>query len=278
MSRIRVMTSAFLAISLVAVNTVSAGTAETAANLRTELEHVSQQRIFFGHQSVGINLLDGIKQLSAMSGVPVRIIETPLARDVPKATIGNAFIPKNGEPLLKLQNFEKAFEQRPSSIDIAMMKFCFVDINAKTDTKALFANYKSTINRLRARNPNTTFVHVTVPLTEAGGGLKARIKRLIGRTPDEDIASLRREEYNSLLRETYLGHEPVFDLARIESTAPDGAVMALRWGSNVAPVMVPEYTDDGGHLNAKGKLLAARELVSVLAVIPDRTASFESAY
>ena len=29
--------------------------------------------------------------------------------------------------------------------------------------------------------------------------------------------------------------------------------------------MVAAYTDDGGHLNAQGKLLAARELIKVLA-------------
>jgi hypothetical protein len=276
MSGNRTMTSAILALSLVVANSASATAAEADATLRAELEHISQKRIFFGHQSVGVNLLDGIKQLSATSGVPVRVTETPVSSGVPKATIGHAFIPKNGEPMLKLQNFKQAFGKQPSGVDIAMLKFCFVDINANTDAKALFAAYRATIDSLRAQNPNTTFVHVTAPLTEAKGGLKVRLKRLLGRTPYEDIESLRREEYNALMRQAYLGREPVFDIARIESTSPDGKVETLKWEGNVAPVMVPEYTDDGGHLNSVGKLRAARELVAVLAAIPDQRANIES--
>jgi len=32
-----------------------------------------------------------------------------------------------------------------------------------------------------------------------------------------------------------------------------------------APAMAPEYTDDGGHLNALGRARAAREFIAVLA-------------
>jgi len=42
------------------------------------------------------------------------------------------------------------------------------------------------------------------------------------------------------------------------------ATGSVNWNGRSAPVMVAAYTDDGGHLNAKGKLLAARELIAVL--------------
>jgi hypothetical protein len=123
---------------------------------------------------------------------------------------------------------------------------------------------------LRAKHPATTFVHVTLPLTEEQGGAKALAKRLLGRAPGGTIENVRREEYNTLLRRAYAGREPLFDLARIESTAPDGSAVKVRWNGREAPALAAVYTDDGGHLNAAGRLRAARELVSVLAAIPVR--------
>ena len=141
-----------------------------------------------------------------------------------------------------------------------------------TDVKALFARYRATIDDLRTKNPGTTFVHVTAPLTVVQGGVKENLKRLLGRAPYGTIENMRREEYNTLLRQAYREREPIFDLARVESTAPDGTVVTTEWKGSVAPAMAPAYTDDGGHLNAAGKLRAARELVSVLAAIPGRPA------
>lgn len=267
MSGIRIATSTLLALAVATVN--SAAATEADATLRIELEHVAQRRIFFAHQSVGENLLEGIRHLSTVTGVPIRVVETPMASGVPSATFGHTFIAKNGDPFLKLQNFKRALGQQPSGIDIALIKFCFVDFDANTDVKALFARYRATIDDLRAKNPGTTFVHVTTPLTEVKDGLKARMKQVLGRAPDEAIENLRREEYNALLRQTYEGHEPIFDLARVESTTPEGAVMKVEWQGHMAPVMVPAYTDDGGHLNSVGKLRAARELITVLATVSD---------
>ncbi len=271
MSGAGIVTSTLLAVAVAAANAATVATAESDATLHAELEHISQQRIFFGHQSVGANLLDGIRDLSKMAAVPVRIVEAPNAGSVPPATFGHTFVAKNGEPLLKLQNFEQAFSQHPAGIDLALFKFCYADINADTDVKALFLRYRASIDRLRAENPGTTFLHVTVPLTEVKGGLKASIKRLLERAPDGVLENLRREEYNALLRQTYQGREPIFDLARVESTAPDGSVVTAEWNGRVAPTMVPAYTDDGGHLNLAGRLRAARELVSVLAAVQSRT-------
>lgn len=267
----RIVTSTLLAVAVATANAATVAAAEFDATLHAELEHIAQQRIFFGHQSVGENLLDGIRQLSKMAAVPVRIVETQKAGNVAPATFGHALVAKNGEPLLKLRSFEQAFSQHPSGIDIALLKFCFVDINADTDAKALFSRYRASMDRLRAENPGTTFVHVTVPLMEVKGGMKASIRRLLGRAPDGAIENVRREEYNALLRQTYQGHEPIFDLARVESTAPDGSVVTAEWNGRVAPALVPAYTDDGGHLNSVGRLRAARELVSVLAALQSRT-------
>lgn len=272
---IRIMTSALLAVAALGTTTV-AHSATDDAKLRKELEHVAQQRIFFGHQSVGMNVLEGIKQLSITAGVPVHIVEVKTASEVGQSMFGHTFIPENEKPFLKLKNFDKAMGTKPTGLDVALTKFCFVDITPKTDVKALFDSYRTTIDALKTRNPGTTFVHVTAPLTSNQGWLKEFLKRILGRS--DAATNVRREEYNSLLRKTYQGREPIFDLARVESTAPNGTTVTVKWNGIVAPAMDPAYTSDGGHLNAIGKLRTARALISVLAAIPLRTAPHGSTH
>ena len=231
--------------------------------LRADLERVARERIYFGHQSVGANLLQGVQDLAAEAGVPVRIVRADRASDVPPASFGHTFVPENGQPLKKLDSFRAALGS--ASVDIALVKFCYVDIRGDTDVKALFERYQQTIAELRRANPRTTFVHVTLPLTTAQAGFKALAKRVLGRAPSGTIENVRREQYNRLLREAYAGREPLFDLARIESTAPDGNPVRVEWDGVLAPALAPAYTDDGGHLNAEGRRRAARELIAVLA-------------
>ena len=232
--------------------------------LRADLEVLAAKRILFAHQSVGANILEGVGQLSREAGVPIRIVQTPRAAALGEGTFGHFFVPENGEPLRKLANFETALGSG-SKADIALIKFCYVDFDASTDPAALFARYQTTIAELRARNPHTVFVHVTAPLTTAQTGFKALAKRLLGRAPYGTIENVRRAQYNELLRRAYAGREPLFDLARVESIAPDGSAATVEWQGSIVPAMAGAYTDDGGHLNRAGEALAARELVKVLA-------------
>jgi len=275
MSAFQTVASTLLAVVTVGIST-STLAAEVDATLRADLQRIAQRKIFFGHQSVGRNILDGISQLSAMADVPVHIVEIPTAGVVGQAAFGHTAVYKNGDPFQKLKSFEQAMGQKPTSLDIALVKFCYVDFTPNTNAKELFARYRATIDGLRAKNPGTIFVHVTAPLTIVQGGFKGNLKRLLGRAPYGIIENMRREEYNSLMRQAYRGREPLFDLARVESTTPDGTAVRGEWKGSSAPAMAPAYTDDGGHLNATGRLRAARELVSVLAAIPDRTTAGKS--
>src|SRR5206468_6900440 len=126
-----------------------------------------------------------------------------------------------------------------SRYDVALVKFCYVDINADTDAAALFDRYRVALNDLRAKNPRTVFVHATLPLTTVQTGPKAWVKQLLDRAPYGTVENVRREQYNRLLRATYAGREPMFDLARIESTAPDGKLVTVTWDSVTAPAMAP---------------------------------------
>jgi len=247
---------------------VTARGAEDPA-LRAELAELSRRTIYFGHQSVGGNLLDGVRDLAASAGVPFRLVEAVDAAAIPPGTFAHGMVAENGDPLRKLRSFERALGTGPG-VDVALVKLCYVDFDAATDVPALFAAYQATLASLQARFPHTTFVHVTAPLTTLQGGPKAFVKRLLGRPPAGAAENARREEYNALLRLATRGREPLFDLALVESTAPDGRAETFDWDGRRIPALVPAYTDDGGHLLGEGRLRAARQLVSVLASPPLR--------
>jgi hypothetical protein len=250
----------------------SAAADEADPALRADLEALSRRSIYFGHQSVGMNLVEGIRDLAAQEGVPLRIVEVQGAAAGAPGTFAHGFLAENGNPRLKLQSFERALGTGPAPVDVAFLKFCFVDVVDRTDAKALFEHYQATLRGLQAKHARTTFVHVTVPLTSVQAGWKAAVKSLLGRAPYGYLENARREEFNALLRAAYQGHEPLFDLARVESTAPDGGLATAVVNGRPVPALVPSYTDDGGHLSGVGRRRVARELIRFLAAVPPRGA------
>jgi hypothetical protein len=254
---------------------VAAGAATQAAEddgVRRDLELLSRRTVLFGHQSVGANVIEGVQELAAREGIPLRVAQADPAAE-PAATFLHAFVAENGDPERKLRSFAQALQAWPAGgPDLALVKLCYVDFRADTDVRALFARYAAAVAELSARYPGTTFVHVTAPLTTVQGGPKALAKRLLRRPPAGVAENARREAYNALLREAYAGRAPVFDLALVESTRPDGRRETVSWGGHAVPVLVAAYTDDGGHLNRVGRLRAARALVEALAAAPLRRA------
>jgi len=237
--------------------------------LRADLERVARQTVLFGHQSVGNDLLEGLRDLAAQEGVALRIAEVRSAQGLAPGAFAHTLVAENGDPLLKLQSFERALGPEPAPVDVALVKFCFVDVTERGDAKQLFGRYQAALRTLQARHPRTTFVHVTVPITAIPTGPKAFVKRLLGRERSRED-NVRREEFNALVRTAYHGHEPLFDLARQEATRPDGKTEASEVDGKQVPALVPAYTHDGGHLNETGRRRAARELVRLLASLPPR--------
>jgi len=245
-------------------------TASTAdAALRADLEKVARRSVFFGHQSVGANILEGVKELAAQEGVPLRVAEVGEAGAVAPGTFGHAFIAENGHPERKLEGLERALGAGPAAVEVAFLKLCFVDVVGATDARALFERYRTTLRTLQARHPRTTFVHLTVPLTTVQSGWKAFVKSLLGRAPYGFEENVRREEYNALMRQAYQGKEPFLDVARLESTAPDGRAETTTVKGRSVPSLVPAYTDDGGHLAGAGRRVVARALLRLVADLPD---------
>lgn len=277
MGNAQVVSSVVMAAVSGLVALAAAGWASTASAadpaLRADLEKVAGRAIFFGHQSVGANILEGVKELASQEGVALRIVEVGDAGQVGPGTFGHAFIPENGRPDLKLEGLARALGPGPAAVEVAFLKLCFVDVVGTTDARALLERYQATLRTLQARHPRTTFVHVTVPLTTVQSGWKALVKSLLGRAPYGFEENVRREEYNALLRRAYQGKEPLFDVALLESTGPGGRAETTTVKGRTVPSLVPAYTDDGGHLAGVGRRVVARALVRFLAELPAPGAS-----
>ncbi|GEN09663.1 hypothetical protein SAMN05443572_109316 [Myxococcus fulvus] len=264
---VRVSVLALPAMLLMALH----GTVAQASAPSAPLEKLSGRRIFFGHQSVGGNILDGVKALpNSAQGVVPRVVEVQSPTEsLAPGTLAHAMVGQNEKPESKIADFERLMDAGlAKSTDVAFFKFCYIDINGATDTRALFEKYRVALEGLKARHPNTTFVHVTAPLTTVQRGAKAWLKELLGRPVWGVAENVQRETFNELMRKTYAGKEPLFDLARLESTAPDGSRETYELNGQTWPAMVPGYSDDGGHLNPAGQTRLATELLNFLASLP----------
>ena len=147
---------------------------------------LAARRIFFGHQSVGDNIMDGVADLVRdQPGLGLRIVGIDEARRLDGGFLAHGHIGRNEEPATKTDEFARLLDEEglASRIDIAFHKYCYVDFGQSTDVAALFEHYRTTMARLRASFPAVIFVHVTVPLTTVQSGPMAVLKGLFGKNP-----------------------------------------------------------------------------------------------
>jgi hypothetical protein len=147
---------------------------------------------------------------------------------------------------------------------VAMYKYCYIDVDLATDVQQLFDNYRDEVTALKSHYPGLTIVHITVPLTTLDMDTKSWVKVFLGRPTVRDVAA-KRNEFNQMLRQTYSGKDPIFDLAEVESTLPDGSRSYFTRGDQQIYTLAPDLTTDGGHLNGMGRRAAATRLLQVLA-------------
>jgi hypothetical protein len=228
--------------------------------LKADLSVLRDARVLFGHQSVGGNVLDGVRELASRLGVePIPVAADEGAPAAPGARFVEFKVGRNGAADSKLAAFEARVGRAASAgevFDVVAMKLCYVDFGPETDAKAVFAGYRRVIDTIRARQTPPVVLHVTTPLTTRLAAWKVMVKSLLRRPDARAVENLRRAEYNELLRRQYAG-EPVFDLAAVESGRPASA-------EGPKPALLDEYSDDGGHLNAAGRDAAARAFVHAL--------------
>jgi hypothetical protein len=239
-----------------------------------ELKNIPQQnwnelankKIYFGHQSVGFNIIDGIIDImQEMPNIKLNIQETNNPNDFNVPVFAHYRIGKNGDPISKIAEFKKAIENGiGDKVDITFMKLCYVDIEKGTNIEKVFKYYNETMNYLESKYPKVKFIHFTVPLKSTNSGIKTKIKKFLGLLSSEEEDNKKRELYNQLLLKKYSKSKMVFNLSEYESTYPDGKKLVFQAGNQLFSSLIPEYTDDGGHLNGLGRKIIAKQLLLFL--------------
>jgi hypothetical protein len=238
-------------------------------SVKQSIDIVKNLRIYFGHQSVGANVLEGLEELKAGSSSDnLNIVSLDSAGNLPENFFAHSKIGANENPASKCNAFSAILKSDSfDSLDIALFKFCYIDINSETDIHAMFRHYEQTIEKVKSEFPGLQIVHVTVPLRQQSGGIMVKLRSLMGEKSEWETANIKRNEFNDLLKSRYTG-EPLFDLAEVESTYPDGARRTFKSDGKIYYSLISDYASDSGHLNKLGRGLAAKELLNVLARIP----------
>ncbi|HVK98839.1 MAG TPA: hypothetical protein VM553_03465 [Dongiaceae bacterium] len=235
-----------------------------------KLEALGQQSFYFGHQSVGRDIMDGLGRLLAEHPeVKLNIVEGERPDQVQPGVFLHSRIGQNEHPQTKIDAFEQVLASGiGGTANVAFLKFCYVDLDQSGNPQDLFNRYQASVTALKAKYPATRFVHFTLPVRTVPTGWKVQIKNLIGREVPEQLDNLKRQQFNDLLRQTYGGKEPVFDLARLESIAADtGKSHSFKLEGQTVEAMAPVNTNDGGHLGDAGKRWIAEQLVVFLATL-----------
>jgi len=231
-------------------------------------EKLAQKKIYFGHQSVGNNIIEGIKDvMKENTQIKLNIIEISNPADFNSDSIfAHSRVGKNVDPKSKTESFSEFVRQGiGDKADIAFFKFCYVDIEEGTDIDDLFNDYKTKMTQMEKNYPNVIFIHMTVPLKVTKINWKTWIKELIGKGEMwEYDGNIERNDYNGLVRKKYVTNGYLFDLSGIESTNSDGSRSSFTYDGKIYYSLVPEYTNDGGHLNEKGRKIVAEQLLIFL--------------
>jgi hypothetical protein len=225
---------------------------------------LSTKKIFFGHQSVGQNIIDGIKAvMDSNSAIRLNIRQTSDPGDMADAIFAHAPIGLNMDPKSKVDDFRRILESGVGQIaDIAMFKFCFIDITRTTDIESLFNYYNEIITNLERTYPRLRIITFTVPLTNMPTGIKPIIKRILGMMPPYKDDNKRRNIFNIKIRNRF--GRSVFDIAEAEATLTEGKKTSFRDGNEAYELLNPAYTSDGGHLNMLGRQIVAIDLLLYL--------------
>lgn len=248
------------------------GTEPTDAQKMTR---AAQARIFFGHQSVGNNIVGGIAGAYTAMGLPTpRVLDTRNAPADSNPVFMENGIAQNYEPIDKIDDFVSIMNgPMGSQVDVALMKLCYVDFDASSsenDPDVLFSYYQSAMATLEASHPNVIFIHIGAPVRTAGSTIQIPPSQMSSLTGNLGMASdalpvyIKRDRYNSFFRQAYGSTGRHFDLAEFESTVGDGNLFAGVWNSYNYHVLNPSYASDGAHLNASGSQYMATELMKFI--------------
>ncbi len=252
------------------------------------LEAIKQQKWFFSHASVGQDIssrltsdphtISGLSKLNADNPevwpLVVRYVDdvsTPPATSIAGSVYGyNHGNPSNGK-LTKIVNFAENIDVWKDSVNVAMTKLCYIDINSNTiagntlDEKIINAmaaadDYYSRMRFIQNDNPRLNLVLMTCPLEKKDGDNVLK-----------HFFNLRlRSICNAANRKTYL-----LDIANIEAYNSSNNTYSYNtnpvyfYGDKIYVECLNPVNDcgDGAHLSEKGAEAIAKAWYSVAAKI-----------
>ena len=199
----------------------------TANYPQSLMSQIGQLKWYFAHASVGECMMAGVTNLHFSNpGFYLLYGKAASSSPPPTTPAGVIYDDARGNPnsygdyQVKLDLFRAAVTNgwHFPAVDIAMTKFCFIDIwyaQSSNTLATLFNSYLTTLTNLEAAYPQTLFVYATMPLTTTGYTFG---------TNDTGAATLCwRNLFNDTLRTWCSANNRVlFDIADIESHDSSG--------------------------------------------------------
>ena len=226
---------------------------------KIEFSSLHGKRVYFGHQSVGFNIIRGldslIKKNNVLNFIKVITLGEYLSLMIPENDSSFYFvhsvIGENGSPKSKLDDFQHKIDIL-KQIDAAFLKLCFVDFDCNTDVNLLYSNYLDNITELEKKYADIKFVYFTVPITTKRNIINRVAKIILSRRD----YSFKRSQFNKLIRET--SNIKFFDIAYLESHLENDTT------ENQEEYLLKTYASDAGHLNSIGSEKVALHLLNYL--------------
>ncbi|WP_321391026.1 hypothetical protein [uncultured Desulfuromusa sp.] len=249
----------FLSIILGLLNVQCLLAEETGLN--KNWKSLADKKVFFGHQSVGENILDGINDVTSGT-LQVSHFKEGVFDNV--GSFSHARVGENFDPISKIDAFYENISKANVKPDIAFLKLCYVDINKDTDIENIFEYYQSVMLKINADFPDIKLIHLTAPLKVNKTSWKTTVKKMLGRDLWEYADNVARNRYNKMVLDAFGGTGLVFDIASAEATQTDGSINSFDYKGDTYLAMIDDYSDDGGHLNEKGRRHVAIKLLNFL--------------
>ena len=132
---------------------------------------LSQKKIYFAHQSVGFNIIEGVEGLAKSNKkIGLSIVETRDPGGFAKPVFAHSTIGQNLNPQAKYEDFMSVMKSGlGETVDTAFLKLCYVDVRKDADVQALFQLHKQTYRQLGEMFPEVQLVHHVLGMTMSSG-------------------------------------------------------------------------------------------------------------
>ena len=130
---------------------------------------------------------------------------------------------------------------------------------------SLFDYYKLKMLSLKEKYPDVQIILVTAPYIALQKGAKAIAKKILFMPLYGELGNINKYRFNEKITKELQNEFPIFDLAKVEATMPDGSLTTHNYKGESYPALSYVYTDDMGHLNSYGSRVVAYNLITFLA-------------